>query len=142
MNSKFKDLKNKNIVITGGNGFLGKQLCDAFLSQGSKVLILDIKKSNSKKNLIQFKTDITKENELKKFLFFLKKKKIKIDVLINCAAKDYVPTKKKEKDEKLGLENFSEKLWAEDLNIGLKGSFLTTKILGSYMAKVKKNAVI
>ena len=45
MNSKFPDLKKKNIVITGGNGFLGKQLTNAFLNQGSNVFILDIKTS-------------------------------------------------------------------------------------------------
>ena len=61
--------------------------------------------------------------------------------MINGAAKDYVPTKKIKK-EKHGLENFSEKIWIEDLNIGLKGSFLTTKILGSYMARNKKKGVI
>jgi NAD(P)-dependent dehydrogenase (short-subunit alcohol dehydrogenase family) len=141
MNIKFKDLKNKNVVITGGNGFLGKQLCNAFLNQGSKVFVLDIKKPKSKNKLIFFKTDITQQVDLNKFLTFLKKKKIKIDVLINGAAKDYVPTKKNENKEKLNLENFSEKVWNEDLNVGLTGSFLTTKILGSYMAK-NKNGVI
>ena len=141
MNIKFKDPKNKNVVITGGNGFLGKQLCNAFLNQGSKVFVLDIKKPKSKNKLIFFKTDITQEVDLKKFLTFLKQKKIKIDVLINGAAKDYVPTKKNENKEKLNLENFSEKVWNEDLNVGLTGSFLTTKILGSYMAK-NKNGVI
>tara|TARA_Y100000389_G_C17467924_1_gene527432 strand:- start:4226 stop:5005 length:780 start_codon:yes stop_codon:yes gene_type:complete len=142
MNTKFKDLKNKNIVITGGNGFIGKQLCNAFLDQGSKVFILDIKKPKLKNKLIFFKTDITKENDLKKFLTFLKKRKIRIDVLINGAAKDYVPTKKNLNKEKLSLENFSEKVWKEDLDVGLTGSFLTTKILGSYMAKSKNNGVI
>ena len=74
MNTKFKDLKNKNIVIAGGNGFIGRQLCKAFLNQGSKVFILDIQKQKSKNNSFFFKTDITKENDLKNFLIFLKKK--------------------------------------------------------------------
>ena len=78
MNTKFKDLKNKNIVIAGGNGFIGRQLCKAFfLNQGSKVFILDIQKQKSKNNSFFFKTDITKENDLKNFLNFLKKKKLK-----------------------------------------------------------------
>ena len=50
MNTKFKDLKNKNIVIAGGNGFIVRQLCKAFLNQGSKVFILDIQKQKSKNN--------------------------------------------------------------------------------------------
>ena len=39
---------NKNIIITGGNGFLGKQLTNAFLGQGSRVFVLDIKKPKLK----------------------------------------------------------------------------------------------
>ena len=63
-------------------------------------------------------------------------------MLINGAAKDYVPTKKNINKLKLSLENFSEKVWKEDLDVGLKGSFLSTKILGSYMAKSKNKGVI
>ena len=52
-----------------------------------------------------------------------------------------MPKNKSKNKDSLHLENFSEKKWDEDLNIGLKGSFLTTKILGAYMAK-NKNGVI
>lgn len=141
MNASFKDLKNKNIIITGGNGFLGKQLTNAFLGQGSRVFVLDIKKPKLKNRLTFFKADITKEIDLKKILTFFKKKKIKIDVLINCAAKDHIPTKTNNNKEKLDLENFSQKVWIDDLNVGLTGSLLTTKIFGSYMA-IKKSGVI
>ena len=144
MNTKFSDLKNKNVFITGGNGFLGKQISSAFLKQGSKVFILDLKKIKLQNDKVTFlKTDITKEIDLKKILTFLKKKKIKIDVLINGAARDHIPSKKKNKNkEKLNLENFSEKVWAEDLNVGLTGSLLTTKIFGSYMASRKSGVIL
>ena len=142
MNIKLQDLKNKKIVIAGGNGFLGKQICKAFLKQGSKVFVLDIKEPKLNKKIKFFKTDITKEIDLIKFLNILKHKKIKIDVLINCAAKDYVPNKKKQNYNKLDLESFLEKRWSEDLKIGLTGSFLTTKVLGSYMAKNKKGVIL
>ena len=142
MNINFKDLKNKNIVISGGNGFLGKQLCSAFLDQGSKVFVLDLKKPKEKNKLNFFKTDITKEIDLKKFLTFLKQKKIKIDVLINSAANDHVPIKKNKNKENLTLENFSKKIWYDDLNVSLTGSLMTTKILGSYMAKNKKGVIL
>ena len=139
MNNKFLDLKNKNIIITGGNGFFGKQMSNAFCNQGSNVFVLDMKNSQPKKRGTFFKTDITKEFELKKILTFFKKKKIKIDVLINGAAKDHVPGKKNK--ERFDFENFSEKVWKEDLNVGLTGSYLSTKVFGSYMAQ-KKDGVI
>ena len=74
MNNKFPDLKNKNIIITGGNGFFGKQITNAFYNQGSNVFILDTKKSREKKRITFFKTDITKEFDIKKVLIFFKKK--------------------------------------------------------------------
>ena len=42
MISKFQDLKNKNVIVTGGSGFIGKQICTAFLSQGSNVYVFDL----------------------------------------------------------------------------------------------------
>ena len=57
MNSKFLDLKNKNIIITGGNGFFGKQMSNAFCNQGSNVFVLDMKNSQPKSWLQEdFKT--------------------------------------------------------------------------------------
>ena len=142
MKTKFSDLKNKNIIITGGNGFLGRQISQAFIDQGAKVFILDVYKSEIKNETYFLKTDITKENHLKKTLDYLKKKKVKIDVLINSAARDYVPNAKNKKNNNLKLENFSEKIWTNDVNVGLKGSFLTTKIFGSYMAKNKGGVIL
>ena len=73
MDTRFLDLKNKNVVITGGAGFLGGQISGAFLKQGSKVFVLDLKKPKGK--FTYFKTDITSEINLKKVLAILKKKK-------------------------------------------------------------------
>ena len=42
----FKDLKNKTVIITGGLGFLGKQIVNAFCEEGSNIIILDNKKKN------------------------------------------------------------------------------------------------
>ena len=57
MNNKFLDLKNKNIIITGGNGFFGKQMSNAFCNQGSNVFVLDMKNSQPKKRVTFFRTD-------------------------------------------------------------------------------------
>ena len=88
------NLKNKNIIITGGNGFLGSQITEVLIEEEANFFIIDIKKSKKKNSAKQFYSDITKENELKKILNYFKLKKIKIDVLINNAAIDYAPKKK------------------------------------------------
>ena len=134
------NLDNKNIIITGGNGFLGNQITDALLNEKANVYVIDIKKSKKKTSAKHFTSDITNENELKKILKFFKSKKIKIDVLINNAAVDYSPSKSQV--NKLKLENFSNDLWDKDIAVSLKGSYLCTKVFGSYMAKFKKGIII
>ena len=44
------NLKNKNIIITGGNGFFGYQMTNALLNEKANVYMIDI--NNPKKNLL------------------------------------------------------------------------------------------
>ena len=134
------NLDNKNIIITGGNGFLGNQITEALLNEKANVYVIDIKQSKKKTSAKHFTSDITDENELKKILKFFKLKKIKIDVLINNAAVDYSPSKSQVNN--LKLENFSNDLWDKDIAVSLKGSYLCTKVFGSYTAKFKKGIII
>ena len=134
------NLNNKNILITGGSGFLGSQIVDAFINEQSNVYIVDLKKPKKKKIAKYFKSDITNENDLQAILSYFEKKKLRIDALINNAAIDYSP--KKSKNNYLRLENFSNDLWDKDLSVSLKGSYLCTKVFGSYMSKFKKGAIL
>ena len=134
------NLGKKNILITGGNGFLGSQIVNALLNERANVYIIDIKKTKKKSLAKQFTSDITNEIELKKILTFFKLKKIKIDVLINNAAIDYRPIKSKVYN--LQFETFPNNLWDKDLSVGLKGSYLCTKVFGSYMSKFRKGSII
>lgn len=135
-----EDLKNKNIVITGGLGFLGSQFTQAFITNSSNVIVLDIKpKKNIDKNLKlskffnYYRCDITNEKTIKKVLNQIKKKFKNIDVLINNAFDDYVP--KNSSKNNFSLESFSSQKWDNDLNVGLKGVFLCTKYIGGQMKK-------
>lgn len=78
MNNLLFGLNNKNILIIGGSGFLGKQFTNAFLKEKANVFIIDIKKPKNTKLIKYFKANITKENELIKILNFFKKKKLKL----------------------------------------------------------------
>lgn len=133
------NLRNKNIILTGGSGFLGSQITDALIKEKANVFNIDINKP--KKNLAKyFQSDITDEHQLKKVLNFFKYKKMRIDVLINNAAINYPPIKL-DKD-KLKLEIFPNNLWDKDILVSLKGSYLCTKVFGSYMSKFKKGSII
>ena len=134
------NLKNKNILITGGNGFLGVQITKALLNEKANVYIIDIKKPKKNISTKFFKTDITNEKDLNKILKFFKIKNIKIDVLINNAAINYPPFKSKKNI--FGLENFPNDLWDKDISVSLRGSYLCTKVFGTYMSKFKKGTII
>ena len=134
------NLKNKNIIITGGSGFLGKQLINSFLEQKSNVYNLDLHKPKKKNKSEFIQSDITNENDLKKILKKFIKEKVKIDVLINNASSNYAP--KNNKKDNFKLENLSNEFWDNDIAVGLKGSFLCTKIFGSYMSKNKKGIIL
>ena len=140
MSIKNFNLKNKNIILTGGNGFLGRQITNSLLNEKANVYIIDIKKPKKKTSAKYFKSDITNEQDLQKILKFFRSKKIKIDVLINNAAIDYPPLKSKKDNFK--LETFPNYLWEKDISVSLKGSYLCTKIFGSYMSKFNKGSII
>ena len=127
MNTIYTDLKNKTIIITGGLGFLASQFIKAFKNNSSNVIIIDNRHSN-KKNF--FKCDLTSEKEIKLIAKEIKKKYNKIDVLINNAANNYGPGSSSSETK---LENFNEKIWDKDLEVGLKSAMLCTKIFGSQM---------
>ena len=49
-------LKNKKVFIIGGSGLIGKQIIKTFLSNGAKVLNLDLKKIPIKNSRYNFKS--------------------------------------------------------------------------------------
>jgi dTDP-glucose 4,6-dehydratase len=49
--------KKKNIVITGGAGFLGSHLCDRFIGEGLRVYCVDNLKTGSMKNIRHLSAD-------------------------------------------------------------------------------------
>ena len=52
------ELSNKSILVTGGAGFIGSNLCEALLEKGNKVICLDNFATGKKENIEQFLNDI------------------------------------------------------------------------------------
>lgn len=143
MKHTFTDLKNKVVLLTGGNGFFGKQICNAFLKSGCKVILIDIKKRKlNHKNIFFFNCDITSEKQIKFIASRISKKFKRIDILINNAANNYSPRKKKINKKQFNLENFDKKLWDKDLHVSLTGAFLCTKIFGKIMSLKNRGNII
>lgn len=66
------DIRQETILLTGGAGFIGSHIVDAYIKEGHKVIIIDNlstgKKENINKNAQFFNLDITNRKELKKIV--------------------------------------------------------------------------
>ncbi len=150
---KFR-LENKNVLITGAAGLLGKEHASAILEVGGKVILTDVtkKKLEDTKKILssQFnpnsilisKMDVTKKEDILKVSKDLSKSKIRVDVLINNAAINPKVGKKLNPTKKLRFENFSSEDWNLELDVGLKGAFFCSQIFGTKMASDSKGGVI
>ncbi len=142
--SDLYNLSNKVIVITGGNGFLGRSFVNLLNQIGAKPVIVDFnengieefieistKKFNNKP--LFCKADITNEKEVN-----LANKNIidnygKIDALINNAALN--PHFQSQSENFSRLENFEISNWENEIAVGLTGAFLCSKHFGKEIAK-------
>lgn len=52
--SDFKNLKDKKVLVTGGAGFIGSNLCDALLQNGAQVICLDNFATGKRENIAPF----------------------------------------------------------------------------------------
>jgi NAD(P)-dependent dehydrogenase (short-subunit alcohol dehydrogenase family) len=128
-----------NILITGAAGFLGSKYTK-FFSKMHNVYALDINLTKllylkkKIKSINIFKIDIRNEVQIKKLFLKLKKKKVFINILVNNAAIDSVPTKNK--------NSITLKKWNNEIAVGLTGSFLMIKYFGQEMVKKKQGRII
>jgi NAD(P)-dependent dehydrogenase (short-subunit alcohol dehydrogenase family) len=142
-------IKKKLVVITGGAGLLGSMHAEAIAEiggipllfdksdEGVKKIIKNIKKKYSITPLF-FRGDVTKENNIKSLIKFTEKKKINIYGLINNAASNPPIINSKINS----LSNYNLKNWTRDINIGLTGAFLCSRLIGNKMVKQKRGVII
>ena len=88
------NIKNKRVLITGGNGYLGNKLAKELLSKGARVYSIDIQSNSLCKEVEYFKVDITDFNQLSSVVH-----KIAPDLIYHLAAildrtRDFVLTNK------------------------------------------------
>jgi NAD(P)-dependent dehydrogenase (short-subunit alcohol dehydrogenase family) len=113
-------VKGKVIVVTGGNGLLGKQMVSAFRENGAIVIAADIYFEEKKSDDIII--DITNETSLKNGIVTIIKKYKKIDGWVNNA---YPRTEDwGDKFEDILLES-----WRKNVDMHLNGYFLCCQIV-------------
>jgi len=150
--SKF-DLTNKWVVVTGAAGLLGKQHATALLEVNANLVLLDKDKNRIIQvvhelnqlgfsgKILNYEIDITNESKVQAVNDDLLAKKISISVLINNAAINPKYEVLAEGKNGSRVEDFDLLDWDLQLDVGLKGAFICSKVFGSNMAK-QGNGVI
>ena len=142
-------VKDKVAIITGGIGHLGTQYTKVLLENKAKVAVFDINingkndyLSTQRKNphLKLYKTDITKKNGIRQSLDKTKKDLGKPSILINNAALDAPPGYSS--NENISFEEYSAKSWDRVFAVNLKGMFLTSQVVGGFMARNGGGSII
>jgi len=128
-------MKKKTILIFGASGLIGGALYKRFSNKETNVLGCDLKK-NKTNNGIFYKTDASKENELKKLIKKIEKKYQNIDVVINAI----YPSQAK---KKISFFKQSKKDFLIKVNFHLGINFLINKIFINYFLrkKIKGNII-
>ena len=148
------DNSNKFACITGASGLLGVHHASALLETGAGVVLTDIneKKLNELKLFLQkdyepekilaYVMDVTNEENIKEVSKDLNNKNISVEILVNNATVNPTPSLIKDTAISSRLENFSINQWNAELNVGLTGAFLCSKIFGHQMASSGNGGVI
>ncbi|MFH6994881.1 oxidoreductase [Flavobacterium sp. FlaQc-48] len=113
-------IKGKVIVVTGGNGLLGKQMVSTFREQGAVVIAADI--FFKEKGVDDFIVDITDEDSVKKGIVAIVEKYNKIDGWVNNA---YPRTK----DWGNKFEDIPFESWRKNVDMHLNGYFLCCQVV-------------
>ena len=139
-------LKDKYTLITGAAGLLGRQHSKALLEIESNIILTDINMKKLKElktelagefprsKIFIYKMNVSSEKEVLLVSKKLTQSKKTVDVLINNAAIDPKIGNIHNKTNSR-LESFNSIQWDKELNVGLKGAFLCTKVFGAKMAK-------
>lgn len=145
------NLEDETALITGASGLLGVEHAKALLESGATVVLTDIDeislsdvcndliKTFGKNRIICKVMDVTNEENIKAVATELAS--VNVGILINNAAID-PKVNKNSIVETSRLENFSLEDWNFQLNVGLTGAMLCSKIFGSAMAQQNRGVIL
>jgi len=139
------NLGNKFALITGAAGLLGREHAIALLENNANLVLLDInadklnnlvadlRKSFPNSKIISSNCNITDESNVVALNHDLILQGIVIKILINNAALN--PKQNQLEAKYTRIENYDLKSWDDELNVGLKGTFICCKVFGTSMSQ-------
>ena len=142
-------LTGKVAVVTGGAGLLGQVFCQALVTAGANVAIIDLDKQAADKTaatmnkaetqkVIAVECDITYPESVSAMVKTVVTQLGGIDILLNNAA-----SKGSNLDQFFApFENYSLQAWREVMAVNIDGLFLVAQSVGSQMKKQGGGSII
>jgi NAD(P)-dependent dehydrogenase (short-subunit alcohol dehydrogenase family) len=141
-------------LITGGAGLMGVEHAAALLDIGARVVLADIsagalesatqtlRQTWGEGRVLGRQMDVTSEDSIEAAKAAVEAEFDRVEILVNNAAIDPKVDTKSEILEASRLEQFSRRQWDLELNVGLTGAFLCSKIFGTAMAAHGGGAIL
>lgn len=145
-------LNGKNVVITGGAGFLGVHFALGVAEMGGVPILVDMDQKNTEKAtnlLIQkghsafgYSLDICNQKQVKKTFLSIISDHGHIDCLVNGVAFAMKNLQEGGDDFFAPFEDYLLSNWKMSINVNLTGTFLITQIVGKHMKDIQKGSII
>lgn len=133
------DFTDKNVVVTGGEKGIGKAVVKKFYENNAQIIIVGIDEKAAEKaieeigeNVYFFKTDISKEEEVKKTTNKIKMRFGLVDILVNNAGIHM--------EGDVSGTDFKD--WRDVLSVNLDGAFLMSKYIIEQMKEKGKGSIV
>jgi NAD(P)-dependent dehydrogenase (short-subunit alcohol dehydrogenase family) len=127
-------LKDKVIILTGASGLIGKATQEHLLSNGAKVISVDMNINHDPTNMT-FKYDVTNEKEIDSLITEVVTIHGRIDGLVNLA---YPRTK----DWGLKFEDIPLESWRENVDMQLNSVFYICQKVLKIMRDQQKGSIV
>lgn len=127
-------LKDKLIIVTGGNGLLGRAIINKLKQEGARIINADIS-ATTNSDLSEIYCDICNEESVNNLVSSVRDRYGKIDGLVNNA---YPRTK----DWGLKFEDIPYASWKNNVDFQLNSIFYLTQQITALMKVNKKGSII
>lgn len=128
-------LQNKIIIVTGGNGLLGKSIINYLISKGASVINVDVAETSDVVSTFYVKCDITNPECVRKLVALVAEKFNRIDGLVNNAyprTKDWGDT-----FEKVSLDS-----WKQNVDMQLNSCFYLSQLVLAVMKDNNSGSIV
>ena len=130
INNQFS-LKNKKIIIVGGNGLIGSAVSKLFIQNGADIIIVDQKKKNKIRGIKQIKCDISNYKKIEKVLNQLNKNSFVPSIFLNCSYPKSINWKK------TNFKKIKYDYFKENVEIHLNSFVWSSKLFADHLKKKK-----